>query len=241
VVLWPIGYPLARLLDKFVGKSVGKTLNGEEMKTLFLIHSVGDNRVCTDAQVSLIHKAIDLKDNILWEIFTPIHRIVAIQGDVRLNEDVLAMIQDTGFTCLPVKNVKGAFVGVLNVKDLIFSDCGGTVKDYCTKSILWCDENMSPYSVLLKLKSKKKRIALIIQKETNIVVGLITQNDIFRYLIKNKKVIYRREVLDTNHNDESIEILSGKFSKRQTLSFEIDDLDSPIKANSKILSYLNID
>ena len=241
LIFWPIGYPLARLLDKFVGKSGGKTLNGEELKTLFLIHSVGDNRVCTNAQVSLIHKAIDLKDNILWEIFTPIHRIVAIQEDVRVDDDVLALVQDSGFTCLPVKNVKGAFVGVLNVGDLIFAECGGMVKDYCSKSVVWCSEYMSPYSVLLNLKAKRKRIAFIIQEGTGIVVGLITQNDIFRYLINSKKIIYRREILDTNHNDESIEILSGKFSKRQTFSFEMDELDSPIQNNSDVLNYLNIE
>ena len=73
------------------------------------------------------------------------------------------------------------------------------------------------------------------------MVGLITQNDIFRYLIKSKKIIYRREILDTNHNDESIEILSGKISKRQTFSFEMDELDSPIQNNSDVLNYLNIE
>lgn len=230
LIFWPIGYPLARLLDKFVGSNEGKVLNGEELKTLFLIHTAGDNQIFNCAQVSLIHKAIDLKDNILWEIFTPIHRIVSVLDEGKVDEEFLQFVCETGFNCLPVRNLKGTYVGVLNVQDLIFVDKGGLVKDYCSKSVLWCNEYMSPYTVLFQLKTKNKRIALVLQQETNMVVGLITQNDIYRYLIRNKKIIYRRrEILDTNHNDESTESLSGKLSKRQTLSFEIDELDEPIK------------
>ena len=238
LIFWPIGYPLARLLDKFVGRNEGKVLNGEELKTLFLIHSAGDNQIFNCAQVSLIHKAIDLKDNILWEIFTPIHRIVSVQDEGRVDEDFLAYVHETGFNCLPVRNAKGTYVGVLDVQDLIFAECGGMVRDYCSKSVLWCNEYMSPYAVLFQLKTKHKRIALILQQETNMVVGLITQNDIYRYLTKKKKIIYRRqEVLDTNHHEESTDSISARLSKRQTLSFEIEELDEPMKKSSKVLSY----
>jgi CBS domain containing-hemolysin-like protein len=241
IVFWPFSYPLARMLDRLIGHSEGRSMTGEELKTMFLIHSSPESKLFTHSQVSLIHKAIDLKENILWEIFTPIHRIAFVYEDLQLTQENLIQIQDTGFTSLPVKNVKGAYVGIVNVKDLIFADREKTVKDYSCKSILLCNEFLSPYFVLSRFKINKTRIALITQEDSNHIVGLITQNDIFRYLIKTKKIIYRREMLDTNHNDESSESLSGRFSKKQTLSFEIEDLDQPITKSKDVLSYLDIE
>ena len=134
--LSPIGYPVAMLLDYWLGHDDGITIyNRTEMSALVtIIHNEGENEhessgsrrigLMEQNQVKIMKGALSYIDQKVDTVMTDILDTFMLSIDAHLNFETVSSIFQSGFSRVPVyeDNDKNSIVGLLLVKDLIFVD-----------------------------------------------------------------------------------------------------------------------
>lgn len=110
IILYPVAYPIARLLDWTIGHQEQKQFNNEELKTLFTLqlNNIGYSEVLKETQVSIIHHAIDTKNKTIRELFIPIYNVFSLNTDFKLTEEGLSQILEREVSRVPVKDLSGS-------------------------------------------------------------------------------------------------------------------------------------
>ena len=126
-VFCPITLPIAKLLDRLLGKDHGTTYKKAGLKTLVTLHKTmgesGAERLNED-EVSIISGVLDLKAKPVGSIMTPMNDVFVLSADAVLDEEMIDDIMREGYSRIPIHEPKNKnnFVGMLLVKMLITYD-----------------------------------------------------------------------------------------------------------------------
>lgn len=123
VLLLPLSYPFAFLLDRILGRELGLVYTKNELEQLLHIQAnrvEGFNREMTTAMAG----ALKYYDMAVHDIMTPIENVYMLSSDVTLSYDTLIAIFKAGHSRIPIYegSNKNDIIGLLLTKDLIFID-----------------------------------------------------------------------------------------------------------------------
>ncbi|VEU23031.1 DEKNAAC104078 [Brettanomyces naardenensis] len=123
-IMYPVAYPIAKILDWSLGQDHGVLYGKSGLKTLVnLHHTRGVERLSQD-EVTIINAVLDLKDKAVGEVMTPIQKVFTLPSDTILDEAAVEEIFNAGFSRIPI-HLPGEptnFVGMLLVRILISYD-----------------------------------------------------------------------------------------------------------------------
>ncbi|KAJ5652373.1 hypothetical protein N7507_009799 [Penicillium longicatenatum] len=184
-----IAWPIAKLLDVLVGDhdAAGYTRSG--LKALFSLHTVLGNpeeRLNSD-EVKIVHGALGLIDKAATRIMTPIEDVFSLSADAVLDEYTIDRIRIQGYSRVPVHapNNRLDILGIFVTKKLIRYNpklCK-RVCDFDWSPIPTIHSRTTCLNVLKIFQEGTYHMMLVSQKERNLVLGLVTREDILEELI----------------------------------------------------------
>ncbi|KAJ7464228.1 hypothetical protein B0H11DRAFT_1734351 [Mycena galericulata] len=119
----PIAYPIARLLDYVLGTHENHTYKKAELKSFLQFHRTGEEPL-RDDEISILNGVLELGAKRVEEIMTPIQDVMMLAADAILDDRLMEMILQSGYSRFPVheKGNPDAFIGLLLIKKLLKYD-----------------------------------------------------------------------------------------------------------------------
>ena len=105
IVLAPVAWPTAKLLDYCLGEEHGTTYRKAELKTFVSLHQQIGTEHLNDDEVTIIRAVLDLNDKTVADVMTPIEDVYTLPIDHVLDDagvDELVPVSYTHLT-LPTK------------------------------------------------------------------------------------------------------------------------------------------
>lgn len=137
LILFPLTWPLARVLDKILGKEIGTLYSKNEFKKLVEMH-----RNATDIknkEANILSGALDFGTRQVHEIMTPIEHVYMLEVHRKLDFSTLSEIFKSGYSRIPVfdeTKEMDSVVGLLITKDLILIDPGVSTRESLVACLL---------------------------------------------------------------------------------------------------------
>ncbi|PKI85524.1 cell agglutination protein Mam3 [Malassezia vespertilionis] len=124
ILMAPIAWPTAKLLDYCLGEEHGTTYRKAELKTFVSLHQQIGTEHLNDDEVTIIRAVLDLNDKCLKDVMTPIADVHTLSADYVLDEPAVNMLVESGYSRFPVHEPgkPDAIIGMLLVKRLIQYD-----------------------------------------------------------------------------------------------------------------------
>ncbi|KAJ9679549.1 hypothetical protein PVL29_021461 [Vitis rotundifolia] len=122
LVLFPISYPISKLLDWLLGKGHSALLRRAELKTLVHMHGneAGRGGELTHDETTIISGVLDMTQKTAKDAMTPISEIFSLDINTRLDEDTMSLILNRGHSRIPVfSGSLTNIIGLILVKNLI--------------------------------------------------------------------------------------------------------------------------
>ncbi|KAI9637481.1 uncharacterized protein MKK02DRAFT_23698 [Dioszegia hungarica] len=117
---FPIAYPIAKLLDRILGKDEGHTYKKAELKSFLQFHREGEEPL-RDDEIAILNGVLSLNEKHVQEIMTPMADCLILPSDKVLDHEAIDQILLSGFSRIPIHEPgqKDNFTGMLLVKRLI--------------------------------------------------------------------------------------------------------------------------
>ncbi|XP_038683832.1 DUF21 domain-containing protein At5g52790 [Tripterygium wilfordii] len=122
IVLFPLSYPISKLLDWILGKRHSALLRRAELKTLVVMHAneAGKGGELTHEETTIITGALDLTQKTVKDAMTPISKIFALDIDSKLDDKTMELMMEKGHSRVPIYSASPTnIVGFILVKNLI--------------------------------------------------------------------------------------------------------------------------
>ncbi|WFD18174.1 cell agglutination protein Mam3 [Malassezia caprae] len=124
ILLAPVAWPTAKLLDYCLGEEHGTTYRKAELKTFVSLHQQIGTENLNDDEVTIIRAVLDLNEKTLTDVMTPIEDVYTLPLDFVLDDDGVLELVKSGYSRVPIHEPKrpDAILGMLLVKQLIQYD-----------------------------------------------------------------------------------------------------------------------
>ncbi|KAJ5772183.1 hypothetical protein N7520_002712 [Penicillium odoratum] len=188
-IISPIAWPIAKLLDVLVGDHDLTGYKRPGLKALISLHSVlgqPDDRLNSD-EVKIIHGALGMIEKTVTHIMTPMEDIFSLPADAFLDEYTMDRIRAQGYSRILVHapDNRMDIVGVLLAKSLIKYNpklCK-RVCEFDWFPIPVIHSRTTCLNVLKIFQEGTYHMVIVSQKERNLVLGIVTREDILEELI----------------------------------------------------------
>lgn len=103
IILFPVTFPLAWILDKVLGKELATVYSNEELLKLLQIH-VQENAIDEETGNTMTG-ALKYKDMKVSDVMTPLSNVFMLKVDEKLSFETIAKIFQTGYSRIPVYEI----------------------------------------------------------------------------------------------------------------------------------------
>ncbi|OAQ35159.1 DUF21-domain-containing protein [Linnemannia elongata AG-77] len=204
-IMAPISYPIAMLLDKWLGVDHGTTYRRTELKTLVSLHQVDLLGELTDDEVTIIASVLDLKEKAISTVMTPLEDVFTLSEDAILDEQLMEEIVNSGHSRIPIyrHDDPGIFIGMLLVKRLITYDPKNhiPVRQFKINSLPEAAPNTSCLDILNFFQEGRSHMAIVTSEPGGFghPVGVITLEDVIEELL-GEEIVDESDVYVDIHN-----------------------------------------
>ncbi|KAG0248051.1 hypothetical protein BG011_000589 [Mortierella polycephala] len=204
-IMSPIAYPIARLLDSWLGVHHGTTYRRTELKTLVSLHQVDGIGELTDDEVTIIASVLDLKEKSVSSIMTPLDDVFTLSEDAILDEHLMEEIVSAGYSRIPIyrNDDPSNFIGMLLVKRLITYDPEDhiPVRQFTINSLPAAAPNTSCLDILNFFQEGRSHMAIVTSEPGGfgVPVGVITLEDVIEELL-GEEIVDESDVYVDVHN-----------------------------------------
>jgi metal transporter CNNM len=189
--LFPVVYPIAKLLDSLLGTNHGLLFNRAGLKTLVILHerlSYSSAERLKREEVAIISSVLDLNEAPISSIMTPISKLFTLSLDDDLNDITRYNIVKAGYSNIPIYSHRRptTFVGALAVKSLValnFEE-GVTVGQLSLDSLPVVRPDATWQRAVSVFRDRKVQIALVTENGTlhGEPLGIVTARDVMEKL-----------------------------------------------------------
>ncbi|MFW5704340.1 MAG: hemolysin family protein [Nanoarchaeota archaeon] len=151
----------------------------------------------------VINNVFKMNDIEAYNIMIPKSEVVCIKYEDTI-DDIVKVIESTGFTRFPVLNAMGEIIGLINAKDL-FRYHGkeeGFSVSKIMRPVLYAPESMKIFTLEQKLKVNRTHMAIIVNEHGDFT-GIVALEDIIEELLGDIEDEFDKE-------EESIKKISEK-------------------------------
>ena len=197
IIFFPVSYPIAKILDCFLGSQHGKKFKNDDLKALVSLHEVTDSANKSGlgkGQVNIIHGAIDLHKEIVESHMIPLNKVFMLKADSVLDKKLLGEIIEKGYSRVPIYEGDSIenIIGILHIKKLVAIKEGIRLDNPKIKlrSPVYVHPNVSVLDLLGIFQEGKGHMALVSKQpegslEKNFpLLGVITLEDVMELLLK---------------------------------------------------------
>jgi metal transporter CNNM len=187
VLFYPISYPIARILDYFLGSEVPTMYSKSELMDIISEHEDSEYSNLDEDEERIVHGALQFSHTRVREIMTEAAHVISYDENTRLTDAFFSAVQEHGFSRLPVYSGEpGNIVGILYVKDLIIEDDDIAIRDteeaFETDFIVVRPDELLD-TVLAKILKKRRHIAIVRSKNDQFL-GVVSLEDIIEEIIQ---------------------------------------------------------
>lgn len=204
-IMSPISYPIAKLLDSWLGVHHGTTYRRTELKTLVSLHQVDGIGELTDDEVTIIASVLDLKEKAISTVMTPLEDVFTLSEDAILDEQLMEEIVNAGHSRIPIyrHDDPSNFIGMLLVKRLITYDPEDhiPVRQFKINSLPEAAPNTSCLDILNFFQEGRSHMAMVTSEPGGFghPVGVITLEDVIEELL-GEEIVDESDVYVDIHN-----------------------------------------
>ncbi|KAF9950369.1 hypothetical protein BGZ72_007972 [Mortierella alpina] len=204
-IMSPIAYPIAMLLDSWLGVHHGTTYRRTELKTLVSLHQVDGIGELTDDEVTIIASVLDLKEKSVAAVMTPLEDVFTLSEDAILDENLMEEIVSAGYSRIPIyrHDDPNNFIGMLLVKRLITYDPEDhiPVRQFTINSLPEAAPNTSCLDILNFFQEGRSHMAIVTSEPGGfgLPVGVITLEDVIEELL-GEEIVDESDVYVDIHN-----------------------------------------
>ncbi len=184
IILLPITWPLARILDWILGEEMSTIYSKKELAKLIEDHENSRESEIDADEERIIKGALSYSEKTVRDIMTPRVAMFCLSANKKIDEKLLKRISDAGHSRIPVyeKDLDN-IIGILYVKDLININWKNKkVRDIARKDVIFVD-HVKPLDDLLNEFKKTKHHLFIVLNEFGGVAGLVTIEDVLEEII----------------------------------------------------------
>ncbi|KAI8349086.1 hypothetical protein B0O80DRAFT_169631 [Mortierella sp. GBAus27b] len=204
-IMSPVAYPIALLLDSWLGVHHGTTYRRTELKTLVSLHQVDGIGELTDDEVTIIASVLDLKEKSVEKIMTPLEDVFTLSEDAILDETLMEEIVSAGYSRIPIyrHDDTNNFIGMLLVKRLITYDPEDSipVRQFTINTLPEVPPNTSCLDILNFFQEGRSHMAMVMSEAGGFgePVGVITLEDVIEELL-GEEIVDESDVYVDVHN-----------------------------------------
>ncbi|MCA9355322.1 DUF21 domain-containing protein [Candidatus Kaiserbacteria bacterium] len=204
IIFLPISYPIAKMLDYILGSELPTTYSHKELMDIISEHEDSELSLIDADEERIMHGALQFSRTRVREVMTEAENVVSFDENQRLNDDFFNLINDHGFSRLPIySGIPDNIIGLLYVKDLIVEDEDISIKEteeaFERKYLTVQAQDMLD-SVLGRMLKSRHHIAIVRNKNKKFV-GIITLEDIIEEIIQ-------QEIVDEDDDIENMAVNS---------------------------------
>ncbi|KAK3821175.1 MAG: hypothetical protein J3Q66DRAFT_332750 [Benniella sp.] len=204
-IMSPVAYPIALLLDSWLGVHHGTTYRRTELKTLVSLHQMDGIGELTDDEVTIIASVLDLKEKSVEQIMTPLEDVFTLSEDAILDENLMEEIVCAGYSRIPIYRHDDPhnFIGMLLVKRLITYDPEDhiPVRQFTINPLPEVPPNTSCLDILNFFQEGRSHMAMVTSEPGGFgePVGVITLEDVIEELL-GEEIVDESDVYVDVHN-----------------------------------------
>lgn len=169
ILLFPITYPISKLLDFVLGKGHIALFRRAELKTLVNMHGneAGKGGELTHDETTIITGALELTQKTAKDAMTPISSTFCIDVNAKLDMNTMHLIMTKGHSRVPVYSGNPTnIIGLILVKNLltIRPEEEMPVRQHATiRKIPRVEENMPLYDILNEFQKGHSHMAAVVK------------------------------------------------------------------------------
>ncbi|XP_052186783.1 DUF21 domain-containing protein At5g52790-like isoform X4 [Diospyros lotus] len=200
IVVFPLSYPISKLLDLLLGKGHSALLRRAELKTLVDMHGheAGKGGELTHEETTIISGALDLTQKTAKDAMTPISEIFSLDLNSVLDDDTMNLILRKGHSRVPVHSESTSnIIGLILVKNLIkcrFED-ETPIRNLTIRRIPRVLDSVPLYEILCQFQKGQSHMAVVVKSKHNtkdFAEISIAKNDRFKTNIDSTSWIQKR-------------------------------------------------
>ncbi|CAN4087664.1 unnamed protein product [Withania somnifera] len=241
VVVFPLSYPISKLLDLLLGKGHSALLHRAELKTLVNMHGneAGKGGELSHHETTIIAGALDLAQKTVKDAMTPMSRVFSLDLHSKLTDEMMNLIISKGHSRVPVYSGSSTnIVGLILVKNLIKCrpEDEVPIKDLTIRSIPKVPDSLPLYDLLNQFEKGHSHMAIVVKsrritKET--AENATAKHGIIKINILPASPIQQRHAAEKG--EEAIGIITMEDVLEQLLQEPIyDETDDYVDVHNKI-------
>ncbi|PSS32369.1 DUF21 domain-containing protein [Actinidia chinensis var. chinensis] len=197
IIVFPLSYPISKLLDLLLGKGHSALLRRAELKTLVNLHGneAGKGGELTHDETTIISGALDLTQKTAKDAMAPMSEIFSLDLNSKLNEDTMSLIVSKGHSRVPVySGIPTNIIGLILVKNVIKCrpEDETPIRNLTIRRIPRFRDSLPLYDILNQFQKGHSHMAVVVKckdaiKET--AENGMAKNDIFKMNINSNSSI----------------------------------------------------
>jgi metal transporter CNNM len=185
IVLWPIAYPVSKLLDHWIGKDLPALYSREELAHMVHDHALHEQSTIDHDESRIISGALQYSRTTVGDIATAVEKVVAVELDDDIDAAMISTIKRGGHSRLPVKNRAGEYVGILYAKDILGRELPSPVS-HVYRDRLHDIPSKAPLDTALSRFIQTKSHLFLVRDDKEQPVGVLTLEDVIEEIIKRE-------------------------------------------------------
>ncbi len=184
IVFYPIGKPIAWMLDVVLGKEMRTVWSKRELAHIIKMHE-DDPRSSVDAdEERILLGALTYSDKTAGEVMTPEKEVELINVNQVITQKLLHEIRVEGYTRIPVyEKKKSNIIGLLYTKDLLGVGIGRPLSDFVRKDDLLRVTPIRKLDGLLNMMIVNHTHMAIVTSKGGVFKGIVTLEDVLEEII----------------------------------------------------------
>ncbi|KAK4836965.1 hypothetical protein QYF36_001683 [Acer negundo] len=211
IVVFPISYPISKLLDLLLGKRHSALLRRAELKTLVDMHGneAGKGGELTHDETTIITGALDMTQKTAKDAMTPLSNVFSIDINSRLDEKMMGVIIGKGHSRVPIySGTPTNIIGLILVKNLIKYSPGDKtpMRDLTIRRIPRVHDHLPLYDILNQFQKGHSHMAVVVKckndvnKETAEITTAKAKSNTFEISIQSNP---KPEIKEENGGNDS--------------------------------------
>ena len=238
LLLLPIAWPIAKLLDLVLGTGHATFFRRSELKELVTMHGL------TPEEVDVIRGAIDLQGKIVGDAMTPLDDVFMLDINGVLDEAMMVRIMSHGHSRVPLfEGTRANVVAILLVKTLVDVDANKRprLRDLHAREARFTTSSTPMYAMMEDMKSGGSHL-YVVADDPSKALGIITLEDVVEELLGYEIYDETDQSQETQRVNTIMAIASMvRRVNTQPLTGLGDDDDAPPLARAQTLAAINSD
>ncbi|CAN8065359.1 unnamed protein product [Agarophyton chilense] len=234
-LLYPVSFPIAWVLDAFLGEELGTIYNRDELKGLIDVHA--SNAVLTRDETTILKGALEFSVKTVSQILTHAKNVFLLDIDSRLDRETMLKILRSGHSRIPLyEDNEHNIVCLLLVKQIILvnPDDNLPIRSLISKKqrnhkirvapALECSANTLIADLLNEFQKGRSHMSIVydnihVDHEEREFVGIVSIEDIIEEILQEEIIDETDTYVDnTNKTKVLVRDSNGKLVRTTMIS-----------------------